>query len=328
MQYLKNKSYLESCRELISFYEKVLAIYGRLPWPLRICYSRFQLLLCKRVHKLRKAIQNFCIHGLSGDDKREIIKICKEFEEDQKPEILGLTVDQKFMWGFYGLVAMFVALTLPEATLSKFDMKLLPDLLNGVPSPGYILKLLSPLLSNLDMILASILVLLVTATICRFIFYKINNFLYLYLRHYEKFSSLENFYDVMSKSKSLRNVKAELLSSLPSSLDKLEFAVFKDLPTSPPTSLLQSGVWFFTCLGIFSFLESLGFMLMAIAVLTVNTLSGVEKVNVLVFLFSFFVIFGCVGIHSVLEIIKRRNLIKALGYSFIQVPEFSSRDNS
>jgi hypothetical protein len=174
MQDLKKKSYLELCEALIIFYEGMLLLDGRLPWPLRIAHSRLQLILCRKVHSLRKATPNFRMPELSRDERRQIIKMCKEFEDDQKLEIFSLTVDHKFMWGFYGLVAFFVAWTLPKATRSKFNTQLLADLPNNILSPGYFLKLLSPLTAHLDAILASALVFLITGVICNFIFYFID----------------------------------------------------------------------------------------------------------------------------------------------------------
>lgn len=73
MQDLKKKGYLELYRELISVYEDMLSIANRLPWQLRIIHFRLQLMLCGKVHKLRKAMQNFRTPELSRDDRNEII---------------------------------------------------------------------------------------------------------------------------------------------------------------------------------------------------------------------------------------------------------------
>jgi hypothetical protein len=75
MQDLKKKSYLELCEALIISYEEMLLIDGKLPWPLRIAHFRLQLILCGKVNKLRKAMQNYRMSELSRDDKKKANRI-------------------------------------------------------------------------------------------------------------------------------------------------------------------------------------------------------------------------------------------------------------
>jgi uncharacterized protein YhhL (DUF1145 family) len=309
MQSEKQQSPLELYPKLLLTYEEMLCIHTNMPLELRIEHFRLQLMLCRNVYNLRKAMQNCYVPDLSRDERKILIKLFKDFENDQAPEILGWTVDRKFHWSCVGLGTLLIVLTLPSSILSKFDMNLLLALPKNIFSPVDILKLLGSFPVQPSTTLAFLFVILVAGIVYNFTFFKTDQRLRLYMGCYDKFPNLESFHNAMKEDRDLKNIKAELLTLAPSSLAKLESAAFENLPTSSPPIFPQSDIWLFVYLGIFSFMESIGFIIMTVSVLLANKFPGVEQVSV--FLFSVFIMFACIVIHSILEIVKRKKFIEA-----------------
>lgn len=314
MQDLKKKGYLELYRELIFAYEDMLSIENRLPWQLHIIHFRLQLVLCGKVHKLRKAIQNCRMTELSREDKRKLIELFKEFENNQTPEIFGWTVDRKIRWFIAGLVAVFVAWTLPSSILSKIDMNLLLDLPKNAFSPVDIFKLVLSSLGQPITDYSFLFVGLVTGMVRNFLFFVPDQFLRLYIRCYDRVSSLENFYDAIRKVNGLESIQGGLSRSLPSSLERLEFDAFKNLPTSPPSVFPQSDMWFFLFSSIFFSAISIPSMFLALVVLLYGngTLDELKTLALVAVLLVYAIWFGYCGVFSVLGVIKRREFIRAL----------------
>jgi hypothetical protein len=237
----------------------------------------------------------------------------KEFENDQKPEIFEWTVDRKFHRYFSGLVAVVIALILfPESTLSKIGMLL--DLPKGISTfaLGNIFKLLSSFPMQFDTIFVFLLVISATGMACNLIFYWTDQFLLLYMRSYYKFPGLEIFYDAIKKYEDWKSIQSGLLESLPSYPERLEFDALENLPTSPPSVSFQSDMWFFLFLSIFSFAVSIPCMLLALEAFLSGKLDERSTTGLVVVLLVYAIASGYVGVFSVLQVIKRRELTKAL----------------
>jgi hypothetical protein len=163
-----------------------------------------------------------------------------------------------------------------------------------------------------DTIFVFLLVSSATGMACNLIFYGTDQFLLLYIRCYDKFSSLEIFYDAIEKYKDLKNIQLGLLESLPSSPERLEFAAFENLPTPPPSVFFQSDMWSFFYLSIFSFTVSIPCMLLALVALLSGKLDERSTAGLVVVLLVYAIASGYVGVFSVLQVIKRREFTKAL----------------